>query len=87
MDVFVVERFLVGWSATEVDALIGRLEEAAPKLAQLGVSHVESIYIPDDETCLSLFVGPNADTVRSANEECDLPTGRTLGAIMHASRT
>ena len=43
--------------------------------------------IPGDETCLSVFEGPDADTVRAANTACQLPTGRVLAAVLHSDRS
>jgi hypothetical protein len=84
VEVFVVERFLVGWSADEVEDLVHRLDDAGPRLAEQGVRHLDSIVIPGDETCLSVFAGPDADTVRSANVELALPVGRVLAATSQA---
>ena len=78
---FVVERNLVGWSGAERDDLGLRCTECATEFAGRKVRHVESIVIPGDETCLSVFEGPDAQTVRDANEACGLPTGRVLPAI------
>jgi hypothetical protein len=85
MHVYVVERFLVGWSPEEVDALLHRTDDAAPSLAADGVHHLESIVIPEDETCLSVFVGPDATTVREANHRSNLPLGRVLDATTHGT--
>lgn len=87
MDVFVVERFLVGWSPDEVDDLVRRLDDLGPQLARLGARHLESIVIPSDETCLSVFEAPDAERVAAANEFCALPTGRVLCAVAHRSRS
>ncbi len=81
--IFVVERNLVGWTGDEIDDLERRCDESNPAFAERGVRHVESIVIPGDETCLSVFEGPDADTVRDANEACRLPTGRVLPALFH----
>jgi hypothetical protein len=86
MDVFVVERFLVGWSADEIDELIERCARSEPAFARCGVHHVESIVIPGDETCLSVFTGPDAGTVLAANVDLDLPAGRVLPAVAHRDR-
>lgn len=85
MNVFVVERFLVGWPWEEVQRLLNSLDEVAPTLALWGVHHIESIHIPLDETCFSVFTGPGADEVRAANGYCDLPVGRVLAAVTHHS--
>ena len=83
MGTFLVERFLVGWSADEVTSLVQRLDAAAPQLAEHGVRHVESIVIPADETFLSLFEAPDAASVSTANRSCELPFGRVLLATTH----
>ncbi len=81
--IFVVERYLVGWTGEEIDELERRCDEFSSEFADRGVRYVESIVISVDETCLSVFEGPNADTVREANEVCRLPTGRVLPAVFH----
>jgi hypothetical protein len=85
MDVFVVERFLVGWSVDEVDELVRRIDAAAPQFETQMVRHLESIVIPTDETCLSMFTGPDATAVRRANEAAQLPVGRILAANTHGA--
>jgi len=81
--IFVVERYLVGWTGEEIDEMERRCGESTPEFIERGVRHLESIVIPSDETCLSLFEGPDAETVRDANEACRLPTGRVLPAVFH----
>ena len=80
--IFVVERYLAGWTGEEIDELERRCNESDPEFAEHGVRHLESIVIPGDETCLSLFEGPDAQTVRDANQACGLPTGRVLPAVV-----
>lgn len=81
VQIFVVERNLVGWTGEEIDDLERRCDDATPEFTTRGVRHVDSIVIPGDETCLSLFEGPDAETVRAANQACGLPTGRVLPAV------
>lgn len=83
MHVFVIERFLVGWSDGEIDEMLERCTRAEPAFSRVGVHHVESIVIPGDETCLSVFTGPDAGTVLAVNVELDLPAGRVLSAVTH----
>ena len=85
MGVFIVERFLVDWSADDVDALLHRLDDVGAQLAEHGVRHLGSIVIAADEACLSLFEGPDAGAVLVANRECSLPTGRVLDAVTRRS--
>jgi hypothetical protein len=80
--IFVVERYLDGLSEYEIDEIGRRCNEALREFTERGVRHLESILIPGDETCLSLFEGPDADTVRAANTACRLPTGRVLAAVI-----
>lgn len=84
-EIFVVERYLAGWTGEEIDELEQRCDEFSSEFIARGVRHVESIVIPGDETCLSVFEGPDAETVRDANEACLLPTGRVLPAVFHRS--
>ena len=78
MSVFMVERYLVGWSADEVHELIERTNELAAALADDQVRHVASVYIEADETCLCLFDGPDCERVQAANERHQLPFGRIV---------
>jgi hypothetical protein len=50
-----------------------------------GVRHLESIVIPFDEACLSMFAGPDGDSVRRANEALGLPFGRILAASVEGA--
>ena len=79
---FVVERYLDGLTRDEIDQILFRCNESLPEFTKRGVRHVESILIPGDETCLSVFEGPDAETVRAANTACRLPTGRVLAAVL-----
>jgi hypothetical protein len=81
--IFVVERYLAGWTGEQIGELERRCDDSNAEFAERGVRHVESIVIPGDETCLSVFEGPDADAVRDANEACRLPTGRVLPAVFH----
>jgi hypothetical protein len=83
---FVVERNLVGWTSEEIDELGRRCDEATRRFAERGVRHVASIMIPGDETCMAVFEGPDADTVRAVNEACRLPAGRVLTAFVRPAR-
>ena len=82
MNVFAVERFLVGWSREEIDDLIGRTADAAGRMEADDVHYLESIVVPSDETCLSLYRAPDAAAVRAANQRCNLPFDRVLAATL-----
>jgi hypothetical protein len=85
MDVYVVERFLVDWSDAEVDDLIDRCAAAHEAFARRGVRLVQSILLPADETCLSVFTGPDAATVLEVDAEAGLPAGRLVAGVTHCS--
>jgi Nickel responsive protein SCO4226-like len=78
VQLFIVERYLAGWSAADVQQLLDRTSAHAAAMAADGVRHVGSVFIPGDETCLCLFSGPSSDAVRAANERHDLPFGRVV---------
>jgi len=75
---FVVERYLVGWSSADVRRLVDRTAAYATAMAVDGVRHLGSVFIPGDETCLCLFTGPSSDAVRAVNERHELPFGRVV---------
>jgi hypothetical protein len=87
MDVFLVERFVVGWSAEEIVALIRDLAAAEQVLTSYGVRHVESIVVAEDETVFSVMAGPDGATVRRANDACELPAHRVLKALTYQGPT
>lgn len=76
--VFVVERYLAGWPPEAMRGLVLRVERARAVLAGEGVRHVESVVLPDDETCLCLFEGPDEAAVRRANTLAGLPLDRVV---------
>jgi len=78
MGVFVVERYLAGWSPEAMRGLVLRVEQARPLLAAHGVRHRESVVLHEDETCLCVFEGPDATTVRRANDLAGLPVDRVV---------
>jgi hypothetical protein len=85
MSVFVVERYLAGWTAEAMFELVRRVERAGESLREDGVHHVQSVVMPGDETCLCVFHGPDADIVRRANEFAGLPVDRVVpGELMQA---
>ncbi len=66
-----VERYLPGVTAREVDETGERLAAAARQLETHGVQvrYVGSTFVPDEESCFCTFAGASADDVRRA---CDL---------------
>lgn len=80
MDVYVVERHMVGWTAREVDELVRRVEAAREALATSGARHLGTVVMPTDEICWDLFEGTDEATVVAANAGLSLPVDRILPA-------
>ncbi len=77
-----VERYLVGWTTADVEALLGRIAELAAHFTAHGVRYVRSVVVAGDETCLCLFEGAGAEPIRLANEAAGLPTHRVVPAVL-----
>jgi hypothetical protein len=75
---YVVERYLAGWPVEAMRGLVLRVEGARAVFAHHAVHHQESVVIPDDETCLCVFTGPDATAVWRANEAAGLPVDRVV---------
>jgi hypothetical protein len=61
---FLVERYLPSLGAGEIVPAVRRLGEARPEAAR----HLYTVYVPDEETCLSVFEASDAAMVEAANE-------------------
>ena len=83
MAVFVVERFLIGWTDDEIDTLLARLDGAGPRFTAHGVEHVRSLVLPEDEMCLCTFRAEHPEAVRAANHAAALPFERILTGRDH----
>jgi hypothetical protein len=62
--------------------LLERIDALAAEFEAHDVTYVSSIVLDADETCLSVFRGPDADHVRHANLEHHLPTDRVVAATL-----
>jgi Protein of unknown function (DUF4242) len=83
VEVFVVERYLVGWTADDIRGVAARLNEIDDLLATYGVRYLKSVMLTADETCLCIFEGPNELSVRAANGAAGLPVDRVvLGEVL-----
>jgi Protein of unknown function (DUF4242) len=60
--VYMVERYLPDLTADGVRAQIEREKEL------VGLRHLRTTYLPDDELCFSLFEAPSLAAVSQANE-------------------
>jgi hypothetical protein len=69
-------------------ARLGELEAAAHSAARAaaGVLYLESIHVPEDETCFHLFDGPSAGAVEEAARRGALIVQRVARADRPGSR-
>jgi hypothetical protein len=73
--VFVVERYLPALTADGVRAQARREKEV------VGLRHVRTTYLRDDELCFSVFEAPSIDVVREANDRMGMAYERITEAI------
>ncbi len=75
-----VERYLPGMTANELDSISARLVGATQKLALHGVAvrYVSSSFVPEEESCFCKFEGRTADDVRLVCQEAGLPYARIV---------
>jgi hypothetical protein len=71
---YLVERYVPSLSAAELVAAMARLDD----LPEPGVRHVWTILVADEDTCLSVFEGPDPATVEAANRRASFPLDRIV---------
>lgn len=79
MGLFLAERYLPG-AGTEQE-LVSLVERDRAAAGALPVRHVQSIYVPADETCFTLFEAPSADVVTAACDQFGLGYRRVCRAL------
>jgi Protein of unknown function (DUF4242) len=80
---YVAEAYMPRGSADDVIATGLRARAAADEVSAEGlpVRYLRSIFVPEDETCYYLFVGPSAAAVREAIGRAALPVDRIVGVV------
>lgn len=75
-----VERYLPGITAGQVDEASTRLAAAALELAAKGVDvrYIGSTFIPEEESCFCRFEGPAAADIRRICEQAGVPFARIV---------
>ena len=75
-----VERYLPGVTADQLDEASERLAVAAQELAGQGVQvqYLGSTFVPEEESCFCRFESANADDVRRACEQAGMPFARIV---------
>jgi hypothetical protein len=82
--IFVVERFVSGLDKSRLEDLARRerAEVANMRWSGLDIVYVGSVAIPQDETCLCFFRGPDARSVSRANLGVSLASDRIVEALL-----
>ena len=90
MQTFFVERYLpagpdVGGDGSDrLRAAAERDRAAADGMTSAGapVRHLQTIYVPGDETCFGLFAADSLDVVAEANRRAGLEFTRIVAAVL-----
>ena len=82
---YIVEHYLPGSSAAERTAAAERVRDAIDALAQLGVTHRETVIVDDDELCMHVFDAADEAAVASAHTEAGLPYDRVVEIQVRSS--
>ena len=80
---FVVERYLPALTPDDVRAQARRESDVVS--SGVGVRHLRTTYLCEDELCFSLFEAPSLEVLRRANELGDMPFERITEAVDVAS--
>ena len=75
MPVFVVERFLPALTAEDVRA------QAQREQGVVGLRHLRTTYLRDDELCFTVVEAPSLEAVRRANQRVGMAYERITEAI------
>lgn len=79
---FLAERYL---SAATPQVLAARVDDDRAAACAMRIRHIQTIYVPADETCFTLFEAPSPDLVTEASERFGLGYRRVMPAITFES--
>ena len=74
MAFYLVERYVPSMTAAELAAAMLRIGE----LPHHDVRHLWTVLVRDEDTCLSVFEGPDAAAVEEANARARFPLDRVV---------
>lgn len=77
MRLYLVERYTPSLSPEQIATTVGRLSA----LDAADVSHLWTVLIPGEETCLSLFAAGSAAAVAEVNLRAGFSFTRIIGAV------
>src|SRR5215218_8398274 len=75
MKTFIVERYLPGWSAEQLEAVTAKLAAAT---AGTTLRYHGSMLVPSEESCFCHFEGETADEVRRVCDLAEIPYRRIV---------
>ncbi len=84
MGIFLVERYLPDVSFEELSLLVERLKAAGARLRAEGtpVRHLDSTFVPEEETCFCRFEAPSTQVTAAVNQLAEAPYARISAAVM-----
>jgi hypothetical protein len=72
------ERYL---SSATAETLASHVRDDWAAAAAMSIRHIQTIYVPADETCFTLFEAPSPERVLEASERFELGYRRVMPAI------
>jgi Protein of unknown function (DUF4242) len=75
---FLAERYL---SAPTSEALASQVDRDRAAAHEMSIRHVQTIYVPADETCFTLFEAPSLELVTETSDRFGLGYRRVVPAI------
>jgi hypothetical protein len=79
---FLVEVYTPRLDGAALAKLVARLEAAAEAMsAEIPVTYLRSIHVPEDETCFHLFEAESAEVVYEAGRRAGLTFDRVAAAV------
>ena len=79
---FLVEVYTPRLDEAALAKLVARLKAAAEAMsAEISVTYLRSIHVPEDETCFHLFEAESADVVYEAGRRAGLTFDRVAAAV------
>ena len=83
MPVYMVERNLPGIKMEQLAAAQKRAIEVGRELTAAGtqVKYIRTTFVPEENKCMCLFEAPNAQNVKTANEQAQIPFTRIVEAM------
>jgi hypothetical protein len=85
--IYLVERYLPGIAAAELERALERLEETTRELQREGaeIRYLGSTIVPEDEACFCQFDAHSEELVAEANRKAGIEFDRIVSALAVAS--